>query len=87
MLKHTKPSTQTNSKDLITLIKNNNTWSIYLSMHLGGGWIRYSKTISNNPFFYCCDVAVAQINYPNLKHNIQDNIEQARGRYHEEGSS
>jgi hypothetical protein len=33
------------------------------------------------------DVAVAQINYPNLKHNTQDNIEQARGRSHEEGSS
>jgi len=35
----------------------------------------------------CCDVAVAQINYPNLKHNTQDNIEQARGRSHEEGTS
>ena len=34
-----------------------------------------------------CDVAVAQINYPNLKHNTQDSIEQARGRSHEEGSS
>jgi hypothetical protein len=32
----------------------------------------------------CCDVAVAQINYPNLKHNTQDSIEQARGRSHEE---
>jgi hypothetical protein len=30
---------------------------------------------------------VAQINYFNLKHNTQDNIEQARGRSHEEGSS
>ena len=28
----------------------------------------------------CCDVAVAQINYPSLKHNTQDSIEQARGR-------
>jgi len=36
---------------------------------------------------YCCDVAVAQINYPSLKHNTQDSIEQARGRYHEEGSN
>jgi hypothetical protein len=36
---------------------------------------------------HCCDVAVAQINYPNLKHNTQDSIEQARGRSHEEGSS
>ena len=35
----------------------------------------------------CCDVAVAQINYPSFKHNTQDNIEQARGRSHEEGSS
>jgi ribonuclease HI len=28
---------------------------------------------------YCCDVAVAQINYPSFKHNTQDSIEQARG--------
>jgi len=35
----------------------------------------------------CCDVAVAQINYPSLKHNTQDSIEQVRGRSHEEGSS
>ena len=35
----------------------------------------------------CCDVAVAQIPYPSFKHNTQDNIEQARGRSHEEGSS
>jgi hypothetical protein len=35
----------------------------------------------------CYDVAVAQINYPNLKHNTQDNIERARGQSHEEGSS
>jgi hypothetical protein len=26
----------------------------------------------------CCDVAVAQINYPNFKHNTQDSIEQVR---------
>jgi hypothetical protein len=32
----------------------------------------------------CCDVAVAQINYPSFKHNTQDSIEQARGRSHEE---
>jgi hypothetical protein len=32
-------------------------------------------------------VTVAQINYPSLKHNTQDNIEQARGRSHKEGSS
>jgi len=30
----------------------------------------------------CCDVVVAQINYPSL--NKQDSIEQARGRSHEE---
>jgi len=30
---------------------------------------------------------VTQINYPNLKHNTQDNIEQVRGGSHEEGSS
>ena len=35
----------------------------------------------------CCDVAVAQINYPSFKHNTQDSIEQARGRSHEEHSS
>jgi hypothetical protein len=29
----------------------------------------------------------AQINYPNLKHNTQDSIEQARGQSHEEGSN
>jgi len=34
---------------------------------------------------YCCDVAVTQINYPILKQNTQDSIEQARGRSHEEG--
>jgi len=32
---------------------------------------------------FCCDVVVVQINYPSLKHNIQDSIEQARGRSHE----
>jgi hypothetical protein len=36
---------------------------------------------------YCYDVAVLQINYPSLKHNTQDSIEQARGWYHEKGSS
>ena len=35
----------------------------------------------------CCDVAVAQINYPSLINNTQYSIEQARGRSHEEGSS
>jgi len=39
------------------------------------------------PLELCCDVAAAQINYPSLKHNTQDNIEQARGWSHEEGSS
>jgi len=28
----------------------------------------------------CCNVTITQINYPNLKHNTQDSIEQARGR-------
>jgi len=32
----------------------------------------------------CCDVAVTQINYPSLKHNTQDSIDQARGQSHEE---
>jgi len=35
----------------------------------------------------CCNVAVAQINYPSFKHNTQDSIEQARGRSHEKDSS
>jgi len=35
----------------------------------------------------CCDVVVAQINYPSFKHNTQDSIGQARGRSHEEGLS
>jgi len=35
----------------------------------------------------CCDVAIVQINYPSLKQNTQDSIEQIRGRSHEEGSS
>jgi len=30
---------------------------------------------------------VEQINYPNLKHNTQNSMEQVRGRSHEEGSS
>jgi hypothetical protein len=30
---------------------------------------------------------VAQINYPSLKHNTQDSIEQATGRSHDESSS
>jgi hypothetical protein len=34
-------------------------------------------------FYGCCDVPVAQINYPSFKHNTQDSIEQARGRSHE----
>jgi hypothetical protein len=34
---------------------------------------------------FCCDVAIIQINYPNLKHNTQDNIEQASGWSHKEG--
>jgi len=36
---------------------------------------------------WCCDVAVAQINYHSLKHNTQDSIEQVRGRSHKESSS
>jgi len=32
-----------------------------------------------------CDVTVTQINYPSLKHNTQDSIEQVRGWSHEEG--
>ena len=39
------------------------------------------------PLELCCDVAVTQINYPNLKHNTQDSIEQVRGWSHEEGLS
>ena len=42
-------------------------------------------TLCSQGFYvFCYDVAVAQINYPSLKHNTQDNIEQTRGRSHEE---
>ena len=40
-----------------------------------------------HPHTMCCDVAVAQINYPSFKHNTQDSIEQARGQSYEEDSS
>jgi len=43
--------------------------------------------IYSNEIDECCDVEVAQINYPSFKHNTQDSIEQARGRSHEEVSS
>jgi len=43
--------------------------------------------IYSNEIDECCDVAVAQINYPSFKHNTQESIEQARGRSHEEVSS
>ena len=33
---------------------------------------------------HCCDVVVAQINYPSLKQIKQDSIKQARGRSHED---
>jgi hypothetical protein len=46
-----------------------------------------SEAKKRNEKINCCDVVVAQINYPSLKHNTQDNIEQARGRSHEKGSS
>ena len=35
--------------------------------------------ISQDYLEKCCDIAVAQINYPSLRHNTQDSIEQARG--------
>ena len=60
-------------------------------MQFGGGvWtlsrLKQKKTENyQTKFKICCDVAVAQINYPNLKHNTQDSIEQARGRSYEEG--
>jgi hypothetical protein len=43
--------------------------------------------IKSLQLWVCCDVTVARINYPSLKHNTQDSIEQARGRSHKEGSS
>jgi hypothetical protein len=45
----------------------------------------YRKQFMKFLLCLCCDVAVAQINYPNLKHNTQDSIEQVRGRSHEKG--
>jgi len=41
-----------------------------ISESLGLVWAVESK-------HHCCDVAVAQINYPSFKHNTQDSIEQA----------
>jgi hypothetical protein len=41
------------------------------------------QNMNSNCSSFCCDVAVAQINYPSFKHNTQDSIEQARGRSHE----
>ena len=32
----------------------------------------------------CCNVTVAQINYPNLKQIKQDSVEKTRGQSHEE---
>ena len=59
-------------------------------MH-GEAWNRYCMpTMSGQalpptrPEYRCCDVAVAQINYPSLKHNTRDSIEQARDQSHEE---
>jgi hypothetical protein len=51
-------------------------------------WLALANGIRSEwPDCDCCDVAVAQINYPSFKHNTQDSIEQARGRSHEEVSS
>jgi hypothetical protein len=43
--------------------------------------------IRDMPWCVWIGVAIAQINYPNFKHNTQNSIEQARGRSHEEDSS
>jgi len=54
-----------------------------------GGFSQDNQLVygGHNLYRSCCDVAVAQINYPSFKHNTQDSIEQARGRSHEEDSS
>jgi hypothetical protein len=40
-----------------------------------------TRNTEKNIQCWCCDVAVAQINYPSLKHNTQDSIESIpRGR-------
>jgi len=49
--------------------------------------ITFLQKLTYTHHVMCCDVTVAQINYPSFKHNIQDSIEQARGRSHEEDSS
>ena len=49
--------------------------------------IDFVEFITDNFRGVCCNFAIAQINYPRFKHNTQDSIEQARGRFHEEGSS
>jgi hypothetical protein len=70
------------------------SWSGNLSVvwkitRISHGWFIFRRPASGSwsdnlsVVWKCCDVAVAQINYPNFKHNTQDSIEQARGRSHE----
>jgi len=67
-----------------------------IPINFSGGGIRCLYRKCKNKMFLhpgavtmhlCCDVAVTKINYPSFKYNTEDNIEQARGRSHEEGSS
>jgi hypothetical protein len=64
----------TYDKELYAVVRALETWQHYM-------WPREFVIHT------CCDVMVAQINYPSFKHNTQDSIEQAMGRSHEEGSS
>jgi hypothetical protein len=69
----------------ILLDKVNRGWEVFqfhfvFLTNFGVFWVE--KLI-----YWCCDVAVAQINYPSFKHNTQDSIEQVRSRSHKEDSS
>ena len=53
--------------------------------HLGLGYLAWSGRpvrVGWKPTY--CDITVVQINYLNVKQITQDNIEQARGRSHED---
>ena len=67
---------------------NTSEWGvIFIANDFCAGLKKMSSNSVQQKKGECCDVAVAQINYPSFKHNTQDSIEQARGRSHEEVSS
>ena len=50
---------------------------IYIYIYIYRSWTKSLCKNCQDKLY--CDVTVAQINYPSLKHNTQDSIEQARG--------